>query len=77
MHLQVEGGVATDDQGDEAQGSKLMPSWVLVKGLSFSYHNQETILFTIDPCSGNLTRNQPSYQKEKDILKVRMLYGPP
>ena len=27
---------------------------VLVKGLNLSYHNKETILFTIDPEYGNL-----------------------
>ena len=28
--------------------------WVLVKGLKLSYHNEETILLTTDPCYGNL-----------------------
>ena len=28
--------------------------WVLVKGFSLSYHNKETILFTIDPHYGSL-----------------------
>ena len=30
--------------------------WVLVKGLNLSYHNKETILFTIDPYCGNLNK---------------------
>ena len=29
-------------------------SWVRVKELNLSYHNEETILFTIDPYYGNL-----------------------
>ena len=29
-------------------------SWVLVQGLNLSYHNKETIIFTIDPYSGIL-----------------------
>ena len=28
--------------------------WVLVKGFNLSYHDKETILFTIDPYYGNL-----------------------
>ena len=30
--------------------------WVLVKGFNLSYHNKETILFTIDPHYGNLNK---------------------
>ena len=29
-------------------------TWVLVKEFNLSYHNKETILFTIDPQYGNL-----------------------
>ena len=31
--------------------------WVLVRGLNLSYHNQETILFTIDSHCGNLNKD--------------------
>ena len=33
---------------------RLLLDWVLVKGFSLSYHNKETMLFTLDPHYGTL-----------------------
>ena len=35
-------------------GIRVQAYWVLVKGISLSYHNQETISFTIGPYYGSL-----------------------
>ena len=38
-------------------GKKTDIGWALVKGFHLSYHNKETIVFTIDPQYGNLNKN--------------------
>ena len=35
-------------------------AWVLVRGFYLSYHDRETMLFAIDPHSGNLKITSPN-----------------
>ena len=32
----------------------LLSTWILVMGFNLSYHNEETLLFAVDPHDGNL-----------------------
>ena len=47
--------------------------WVLVRGFNFSYHNKETIVFSIDPYYGNLSKIL--YQEPSSLLSVPCLEG--
>ena len=51
---------------------KIALLWVLVQGFNVSYHNEETILFTIDPYYGNLT----SIPNKNPVLGSRCCLDP-
>ena len=61
------------DVAPECQDRLWVRFWALVKGFSFSCHNKETILFTIDPHSGNLN---PEPLKEPFRLGIDPLKEP-
>ena len=51
----------------------MLSAWALVKGFTLSYHNKETILFTIDPCE-----QEPISGASQGLgFTVRTLFGLP
>ena len=54
--------------------------WVLVRGFNLSYHNKDTILFTVDPHYGNLNkilnRNPVWLSRLRVTASFQLLLGP-